>query len=77
MEAWRSDLLISSIGKLRTSSDHNKVSTLSIVFILSIMLNKSSVNLNKQKHRMSKLPETWETKVIPSILDIFCATKLE
>lgn len=57
-----------------TSSDHITLSTPSICFIFSLMLNKSSVLLNMQIHKMSFPPVTSETKVMPLMWDIFCAT---
>jgi len=45
-----------------------------LVFTLSIILNKSAVSLKRQTERMSMLPVTNDTQVIPFIIDIFCAT---
>jgi hypothetical protein len=57
-----------------TSSAHVTLSILSIVFIFSIKLNSSSVFLNIQVHKISKLPVSSDTAITPRIPASFYAT---
>src|SRR5215467_6653519 len=77
IDSWKLNTVISTEGILLTSSAHDTLSTFSIVFIVSIILNRSAVSLKRQAHRMSMIPVTNDTQVIPLIVDIFCATRLE